>query len=205
MTRTLRAGAARVQRGMVLITTLLLLIVVTLLALAMFRSVGIENMIAGNVLDKQHALQGALAAQTYAEQWLSNNAVTSVPIDCGLDPGATSSLVICSKPLVTQVSGGEVSQVPWVIGTDTSVGYAYNPANDLDAITPSASGSAAPQPNAVFARYPTAYVSLLGTDLTNANAVDYRVDAWSYGGAKATVAVVESTYQIRYTSKPPGP
>ena len=205
MTRTLRAGAARVQRGMVLITTLLLLIVVTLLALAMFRSVGIENMIAGNVLDKQHALQGAVAAQTNAEQWLSNNAVTSVPIDCGLDPGATSSLVICSKPLVTQVSGGEVSQVPWVIGTDPSVGYAYNPGNDLAATTPSATGSASPQPNDVFAQYPTAYVSLLGTDLTNANAVDYRVDAWSYGGAKATVAVVESTYQIRYTSKPPGP
>ena len=205
MINTIRAQAARAQRGMVLITTLLLLVVVTLLALAMFRSIGIENMIAGNVLDKQHALQGAEAAQTYAEQWLSNNAVTSVPIDCGLDPGATSSLVICSKPIVTQVSGGQVATVPWAIGSDPSVGYSYNPGNDLNAVTPAASGGSSPLPNDVFGQYPTAYVSLLGTDLTNANAVDYRVDAWSYGGAKATVAVVESTYQIRYTSKPPGP
>ncbi len=47
------------QDGMVLVTTLLLLIVITLLALAMFRGAGLDNRIAGNVLDKQRALQAA--------------------------------------------------------------------------------------------------------------------------------------------------
>lgn len=203
MNTTEHAGLARAQRGLVLVTTLLLLLVVTLLAIAMFHSVGIENLIAGNVLDKQHALQAADAAQTYAEQWLYDNAVTTVPIDCGLDPGATSALVICSKPLSTQISGGEIATVPWAIGGDPSVGYQYNPGGDL-AVTADTSGNTQPTPNDVSG-LPHAYVAFLGTDGTDTNAKDYRVDAWSYGGSVATVAVVQSTYQIRYKSLPPGP
>lgn len=194
---------ARAQRGLVLVTTLLLLLVVTLLAIAMFRSVGIENLIAGNVLDKQHALQAADAAQNYAEQWLSANAVTTVPIDCGLNPGATSALVICSKPLSTELAGGDVATVPWAIGGDPSVGYQYNPGQML-AITTDTTGNTKPTPNDVSG-LPLAYVSFLGTDGTDVNAKDYLVDAWAYGGSVATVAVVQSTYQIRYKSLPPGP
>src|SRR5205807_8509264 len=41
------------QRGMVLVTALLLLVVVTLLAVGMFRSFGLDEKIAGNVREKQ--------------------------------------------------------------------------------------------------------------------------------------------------------
>jgi len=40
------------QRGMVLITALLLLIVVTILAVGMFRSFGLDEKIAGNTREK---------------------------------------------------------------------------------------------------------------------------------------------------------
>ena len=51
-----KAGnAATTQRGMVLISSLLLLLVVTIFAMSMFRSFGVEEKIAGNTRDKERA------------------------------------------------------------------------------------------------------------------------------------------------------
>ena len=185
-----RAHEHRRAQGMVLITTLLLLLVVTILALAMFRGVGLENRIAGNTLDKQRALQGANSAQQYAEQWLISNIESVAPIDCSADPAATTvpnSPVICNQPLVKQVSGGQVANPTWYI-SGTAVGSPYNPNT---ALTISSTGGV----NS-FYQAPVAYIGELGEDATVANATDYVVDAWSYGGSQSTVAVVESVYQI---------
>ena len=67
---------------MVLISSLLLLIVVTIIALSMFRSFGIQEKIAGNTREKQRALPAAVSAQQFAEWWLSNNGATSAPVPC---------------------------------------------------------------------------------------------------------------------------
>src|SRR6185437_9792081 len=72
----------RGARGMVLITTLLLLVVVTLLGLAMFRGVGLQTRVAGNVMDKQRALQAATSTEGYGEQWLVNNVGTTTLAAC---------------------------------------------------------------------------------------------------------------------------
>jgi type IV pilus assembly protein PilX len=181
------AHERRRAQGMVLITTLLLLLVVTILALAMFRGVGLENRIAGNTLDKQRALQGANSAQQYAEQWLISNIESVAPIDCSADPAATAVPVICNQPLVKQVSGGQVANPIWYI-SGTAVGFPYNPNS---ALTISSTGGM----NS-FYQAPVAYIGELGEDATVANATDYVVDAWSYGGSQSTVAVVESVYQI---------
>ena len=58
---------------MVLVSSLLLLIVVTIIALSMFRSFGIQEKIAGNMREKQRALQAAVSAEVYAEVWLQSN------------------------------------------------------------------------------------------------------------------------------------
>lgn len=174
------------QRGMVLITTLLLLVVVTILALAMFRGIGLENRIAGNTLDKQRALQAADSTQEYAEEWLLNNILVAPLVNCAQDAQATATPEICTEPLVKQVDGGQVANPPWTIN-GTEVGFTYT----AD-ITTSQSGGQ----NTLY-RHPRAYVGLLGADNTYAGAKDYTVDAWSYGGSSATIAVVESTYQVR--------
>ena len=181
------AHEPRRAQGMELTTTLLLLLVVTILALAMFRGVGLENRIAGNTLDKQRALQGANSAQQYAEQWLISNIESVAPIDCSADPAATAAPVICNQPLVKQVAGGQVANAPWSV-SGTTVGFPYNPNN---ALTISNTGGV----NS-FYQAPVAYIGELGEDATVANATDYIVDAWSYGGSQSTVAVVESVYQI---------
>ena len=200
MMRSIRKST---QAGMVLITTMLLLVVVTILALAMFRGAGLQERIAGNTMEKQRALQAAVSTQQYAEQWLVTNVQSSPAVDCsGTGSPSTSAVTICSDILANSLDHGPVANVPWTIGGN-QVGYSYNPTNTttgLNYFPISTSGGIN-----TYAGAPVVYISELGQDGTLANAVDYGVDAWSYAGATSTVAVVESTYQIRYISKPPGP
>ena len=65
------------QRGLVLVSSLLLLLVVTILALAMFRSMGLAEKISGNVREKQRAVHAAMVAEQYAEWWLTTNGNSS--------------------------------------------------------------------------------------------------------------------------------
>lgn len=182
----------RSARGMVLITTLLLLVVVTLLALAMFRGVGLETRVAGNVMDKQRALQAATSTEDYGEQWLVNNVGTTTLAACtGSSFGAGPA--ICSNTLAGSTDAGSASIVPWTISS-AAVGYDYNPVVSGTNLFPTSGGADS------FTQVPTVYIAELGTDATYANAVDYQVDAWSYGGSNSTVAIVESIYQIRYTA-----
>ncbi len=193
----MRNGApnpVRSERGMVLITTILLLVVVTLLALAMLRGVGLETRIAGNVMDKQRALQAAASSETYAEQWLvSNVGSNSLTVCSSATFTTTASPEICSNTLATSTDALSAAVVPWNIG-GSAIGYSYNPISGTSNLFSTSGGANS------YAAAPTVYIADLGTDATYANAIDYQVDAWSYGGGTATIAVVESTYQIRYTA-----
>src|ERR1700688_3832095 len=91
------------QTGMVLVTSLLLLIVVTLLAVGMFRSFGLDERIAGNVREKQRALHAAETAEQYAEYWLANGN-SSAGGNCAAGP---LSVQVCSNALTN------VTQLPW--------------------------------------------------------------------------------------------
>ncbi len=59
------------QRGVALVTSLLLLLIITIVALSMFRGLGTQERIAGNVREKERALHAAVTAQQYAEWWLT--------------------------------------------------------------------------------------------------------------------------------------
>ncbi len=119
-------GAGFQQRGMVLITSLLLLIVVTIIALSMYRSFGIQEKIAGNMREKQRALSAALSAQVFAENWLTSNA-TSASVPCAnLLNANIGQGQICSNTLPTVVPNGDVTQVPWQIGP-ALVGVSFLP------------------------------------------------------------------------------
>src|SRR2546430_11055085 len=75
---------ALAQRGVALISSLLLLIIITILALSMFRSFGTQEKIAGNLREKDRALHAAASAQQYGEWWLTqgNNAAIG-SVTCG--------------------------------------------------------------------------------------------------------------------------
>ncbi|HEX4376346.1 MAG TPA: PilX N-terminal domain-containing pilus assembly protein [Steroidobacteraceae bacterium] len=168
------------QRGVVLISTMLLLMVMTIFALSMFRSYGLQDKIAGNVREKQRALHSAISAEQYAETWLSLlTTTTPVVLPCAGAVSVTkaSDVQICSN----QMSQAQVLSVPWANY------FAYN--------APTITSYGAVGANQ-FAQAPQFYIYDLGASGFGWGEL-YQVDAWSYATTNATVAVVESTYLVK--------
>jgi len=183
------------QRGFVLISSILLLIVMTLLALAMFHSFGIQELIAGNVREKQRALQSAESAEQYAELWLTapGNILTN-SVDCSNSSvglvayNATAVPYICMKPVAAIDDAGNASTVPWTVST-VEVGFSFYPgAIGTNDMTVSATGTS----NSYY-QVPRFYIGLVSYSATQAL---YRIDAWNYAATKTTPAVVESNYVV---------
>jgi len=192
MIRTLHCAPTARQRGVILISTMLLLVVLTIFALSMFRSFGVQEKIAGNVREKQRALQAAESAQEYAESWLSNlTTMTPLKTACSGVVAATTptSIQICSNVLSTVVSGS-VATVPWAIG-GTQTGFTYNANGGLNQTT-------TPGANTYYG-LPQFYISDLGLFPDGSGGELYQIDAWGYGANTSTVAVIESTYVVKPT------
>jgi len=174
---------------MALISALLLLLVVTILGMSMFRSIGVQARIAGNTREKQRALHAAEGAQAYAEWWVSqagggnatmgNNCSGVVTI---LDP---TSVQVCSN----QLTASTVTKGPWM-SNNNPVGFVYTPTG----MSTTGPDSYAQMPMMYIAYLNGTYDKQTGTQLSN-----YRVDASGYGGTTNTVAVVESSYQVQVT------
>jgi type IV pilus assembly protein PilX len=189
--RTARTG----QRGIALITSLLLLIIITLLALSMFRSFGTQEKITGNLREKDRALHAAESAQEYGEWWLlqgNNAAIGASPCVGGvLWNGTLGQGQICSNTLDTGL-GLTVTNVPWVIAGPGGgpVGTTFQPTGMIIG----APGSG-PVDNPAYAALPTFYIADLGLAFDGQGEA-YRIDAFGYGSSQTTVAVVESTYEV---------
>jgi type IV pilus assembly protein PilX len=166
-------------RGMVLVTTLLLLIVVTLIALAMFRSFGLDEKMAGNVRDKQRALNAAETAEEYAEYWLLYNGTTTTPASC-------SSVVAASAGQICTNSLTYPATLPWTASVTYTPPTATTPIT-ITGATPTAGG---------YYAAPAYYITYLGTASGGAKTI-YQIDAVGYGTSPDTAAVVETTYVLK--------
>ncbi len=170
------------QRGMVLITSLLLLIVVTILAVGMFRSFGLDEKIAGNVREKHRALNAAETAEEYAEWWLASGNGSN-GINCtALVAAATGQ--VCSNVMTNAAS----LPMPWSIGVNYSPG------------APTAMNITTAGGQDTYYYTPTFYISYLGLSPNGLGSV-YQIDAAGYAGSPDTVAVVESTYLVQQSVK----
>lgn len=172
-TAVTRSNPLARQCGMILVTALLMLIVVTLLAVSMFRSFGLDEKIAGNTREKQRALNAAETAEQAAEYWLANGN-GSPGVSCS-GPASNVSQV-CSNALTSATT------LPWGVGTT------YAPT----AMTFSTSGG-----QGTYYQTPAYYIQYLGI---SPNGTLYQIDAVGYGGSPDTAAVVESTYAISTTT-----
>ena len=179
--KTIRAqySNAASQRGMVLITALLLLIVVTLLAVSMFRSFGLDERIAGNVREKQRALNAAETAENYAEYWLTNGN-SSTGTSCTAFVSSTVGQV-CSNPLTTP------TQIPWAAG----VHYIPVVGTAMNITTAGGQGT--------YYGTPSFYISYLGVSPNGLGNI-FQIDAVGYGGSSDTAAVVEATYIVQQST-----
>jgi type IV pilus assembly protein PilX len=181
-----KAPQASREGGYVLVTSLLLLIVVTLMAVSMFRSFGVEEKIAGNVRDKQRALQAAETAQQFAEQYLANIATIPAAITCNTPVNAnTGTVQVCGTTLANPAS------LPWLNASNQPVGVSYAPTvpTPMTVTTTSAPGT--------YYATPQFYIAYLGNSSSVPGGVVYQIDAVGYGGSPSSVAVVESTFLVQ--------
>lgn len=176
------------QRGVVLVTSLLLLIVVTIMALSMFRSFGIQEKIAGTTREKQRALQAAESAQQYAEWWLYTTNATTLPVVCNSLIPTNGTPQICTNALTA------ISAVPWKNGAN-DIGANYQPPQMTV-------GNASVTNWNNYAVVPRFYIADLGLSTDpNIPGEIYQVDAVGYGGSADAVAVVESTFAVYSSSR----
>ena len=191
------------QLGVVLITSLLLLLVVTIMAVSMFRSFGIQEKIAGNVREKQRAMQAAASTLQYAEWWLGSQsnapvavsayAAASADVACvGLVSANAGQGQICNNTLAS--NGISAASVPWTIpgAGAVPIGVSYLPTGM------GANGALCTGNNClsadVYYDVPRFYIADMGSYGRSGEL--YQVDAYSYGLSADTIAVVESTVAV---------
>jgi len=188
----MRFRVASTQTGMALVTSMLLLVILTILALSMFRSVGTEERIAGNTREKERALHAANSAQSYAEWWLLQDGNTAAgPVSCasGLIASPTQGQICAQTP---QSEFGKTTAMvsapnfPWLA---TAVSYA--PPGMTFGDVPSTDFS-----NPPYFANPGFWITDVGVSGDGAGEM-YQVDAYGYGGAPTTVAVVESVFEVK--------
>jgi len=195
------------QRGVALISALLLLMIITILALSMFRSFPTQEKIAGNVREKERAFHAANSALQYAEYWLmSSNNTAGGDTNCGAQTGLfnanlpTPEVQVCANPLYTfppQAPGliANVNNVPWNVGGGgvANLGTQYIP-NGMTVAPANGSLTTANNDTAYYAA-PVFYIAHLGS-AGDSQGEAYQIDAYAYAGSASTVAVVESVYEV---------
>jgi type IV pilus assembly protein PilX len=164
---------------MALISGLLLLVVLTILAMSMFRGYGTQQKISGNVREKQRAVSAAVSAQQFAEYWLSTQPPPPA-VDCtGINVSPVKQ--VCSN-------SPDFTSVPWLLGGQP-VGVTFAVFNSTAQVK-----QTGPTQGTYFSA-PRFYVTDLGQSAAGPGEV-YQIDATGWGGTPDTVAVVESTFLL---------
>jgi type IV pilus assembly protein PilX len=191
----------RPQRGMALVTAMLLLMIITILALSMFRSFGTQSKVGGNVREKERALHAAESAQQFAETWLLTGPnLNAAPIACAGNGGAPvnsnngSAAQICAETIaqMLQPQGQTAANAPWQLtgGGGGYLGFSFLPTG----MSTNAGGGWTGNQQDYYAP-PVFYVADLGAAMDGQGEA-YQIDAYGYGGTANAVAVVESVYEV---------
>jgi type IV pilus assembly protein PilX len=198
---------ARAQRGMALVSAMLLLVIITILSLSMFRSFGTQEKVAGNVREKERALHAAESAQQYAEWWLlTGNNLSTGAVTCtgGLLNANAGEGQICNQTL-TQILGlpdsgpsNGVAQlgnlIPWII-PGGPVGVTMTPASMTISASGGFSSNGFGNNTSDYYSLPVFYIADIGK-AADGLGEDYQIDAYAYGASANAVAVVESVYEV---------
>jgi type IV pilus assembly protein PilX len=181
MNRTNTPDSRRREGGFVLVTGMLILIVVTLLSVSIFRSLGLQERIAGNTREKQRALEAAQSALQYGEWWINlGNAGTGVDCTSVGNANNKDEMKVCNTPLAAPAA------LPWTARAD------YLPAE----MTVKSGGGLAASGDINYWAKPGLHIHYLGLG-PDLKSLLYQVSAFGYGGSETAAAVVQSVYQIK--------
>jgi type IV pilus assembly protein PilX len=185
------------QGGIVLVASLLLLLVITILALAMFRGMGLGEKIAGNVREKQRALHAAMVAEQYAELLMGSGNLGNNLVACSSTASASDAnytqVKMCTNginPATAAPNNPNPAILPWTDGNGKSLGITYT----LPAAVPMYLNANNGTLSNTYSKAPAFYIQYMGT--APDGGIVFKIDAVGYGGSPLSVAVVESTYEI---------
>ena len=175
-------GCEMKQNGFILIVSLIFLLLMTVLAIAMFGGFTIGETMSGNNREKNRAIDGAqtaLNAAGYRIQWQPNSVYTgnwNTGVTC---VPTTPQPTVCSND-ISAAMGQSPTTLPWTFAMSS------NPTNGQ--------GVYAVSPH-YYIKYLTSYGS--GTTLDYAL---YQVTASSSGGNSAAVSVIQAVIQVHALS-----
>lgn len=172
------------QRGFVLIASLAVLLMLTMLAVGMFRGLGLEERITGNTREKQHAFFAAQSALQSAELWL-NSGNAGQGTACSMT-SATVSPQICTTQ--TTPSLETLATTGW----SCSFGTTYAP----PALAPQQNCNGVVSATGSVYMDPQYAITFLGADPGSPGAYLYQVTSLGYGGNANSMAVVQSVYSV---------
>ncbi len=183
------------QNGMALLTTLLILVMLTLLAVSMFRGYGLQQKIAGNIREKERAFQAAQSGLQFSESWLSGSVSQ---ISRTKSEGQNGDACTATA----NVNHGDAMRI-----CQSTLSNPANPANWIGHLvyTPvslkvGSGGGTVTDGNANldinYAAAPQMYVSYIGKSADGKDTL-YSVTASGYGGSQNSVTVVQSIIAIR--------
>lgn len=177
------AGAARSQRGFVLVTGLLFLVILTLLGISLFRSSGLMERVAANTRDKQRAFETAQAALQYGE-WFLSQSTASTKSACNTSTGKTTATIhVCTETLAA--SRDTLAALGWAANA-----FTYQQPN----LTATAGGGLSGS-DIKYQALPGVYIEDLGL-MTDGKSELYQLTAFGYGGNADTSSIVRSTFKV---------
>ena len=176
------------QRGVALIASLLIMLLMTIVALSVFRNNNLTERLSGGTRDKQRAFQVAQAALSYGEWWLTQQTTTTLtPVTCSTTANLTT-LQVCSVP-----AGSTASLVAAL-----KVYQGFVPTN----MVVNAGGGLAANGDINYSQNPGIYISTNGI-LTATGQTLYQVTAIGYGGTNGSSGaevVVQSYFVLNASS-----
>ncbi len=182
------SARARHEKGFVLITGLLFLVVMTLIALALFRGTGLMNRISANTRDKQRAFEASQAALQYSGWWLATPAGGGNGTSCSGNTNATVATIhVCTEALDPSLP--TVAALGWI-----SKAFSYTPPNMTVTGAGGGTNGSGVTMDVNYYAAPGVYVERLGLDPTG-TAQFFQMTAYGYGGDQNSVSVVRSTYK----------
>lgn len=174
------------QRGIALITCMLILVMLTLLGLSMFRGTGLQQKIAGNTREKARAYEAAENALQFGEYYLVNgNPATGV--QCANKIIVAGDTDLASMQTCTTTLATPADPTTW----PTLMSYTPPPMKVAAGGGTMIDGNGNLDVN--YAKVPGLYIAYLGL-APDGQQMLYSVTGVGYGGSSSSTAVVQSVY-----------
>lgn len=175
------------QQGLVLITSIIMLVVTTILVLFAFRNSGIYEKIAGNTMEKGRSFQAAESSLRFGEWWLARNNLGEIA-SCDAKNTVTSldDVRVCNAALTSSTAlpwSGSSVFTPKAMAISTEAGLN----TDEDKVAGDTNYYASPE----------LYISELGST-PGGREMLYSISAAGFGANPSSTSVVESTFAFKY-------